>query len=82
MDAWWMCIEDVRTVYEDVFSYLVGVERSNTGDLAAPVDTELREGDDFDDVDEYCDYYVDDTSYEAGMNSDTSLKNSNYFLFV
>ena len=41
MDAWWMCIEDVRTVYEDVFSYLVGVERSNTGDFAAPVDTEL-----------------------------------------
>ena len=46
MDAWWMCIEDVRTVYEDVFSYLVGVERSNTGDLAAPVDTELMCEDD------------------------------------
>ena len=46
-------------VYEDVFSYLVGVERSNTGDLAAPVDTELCEGDD-DDIDEDCDYYVDD----------------------
>ena len=39
--------------------YLVGVERSNTGDLAAPVDTELCEDDDDDDGDEDCDYYVD-----------------------
>ena len=36
----------------------------------------------FDDVDEDCDYYVDDTSYEAGMNIDALLKSSNYFLFV
>ena len=61
----------------DVFLYLVGVERSNTGDLAAPVDTELWEGDDDDDVNEDCDYDVDDMSYEAGMNSDASLKSSN-----
>ena len=62
--------------------YLVGVERSNAGDLAAPVDTELCEGDDDDDVDEDCDYHVDYTSYEAGMNIDALLKSSNYFLFV
>ena len=58
--------------------YLVGVERSNTGDLAAPVDTELCEGDD----DKDCDYYVNDMSYEAGTNCDALLKSSNYFLFV
>ena len=40
--------------------YLVGVERSNTGDLAAPMDTELCEDDDDDDADEDSDYYVDD----------------------
>ena len=67
---------------EDYCEYLVGVERSNTGDLAAPVDTELCVGDDDDDVNEDCDYYVDDTSYEAVMNIDASLKSSNYFLFV
>ena len=50
----------LRHPNEDVFLYLVCVERSNTGDLAAPMDTELCEDDDDDDADEDSDYYVDD----------------------